>query len=57
MVHPAFHNRNLLIILDGRQMELTSRHKKVRNHGYRARAAQGLNAFSSAGVGAPGTVV
>ena len=54
-VHPAFHNKNLLIILNGRQIELTSRHAKVRNHGHRARAPQGLNAFSSAGVGDPAT--
>jgi hypothetical protein len=34
-VHPAFHNKNLLISLNGGQIELTGQHAKVRRDGYR----------------------
>jgi hypothetical protein len=36
-VHPAFHNKNLLTILNGREIDLAPRHAKVRRDGYRCR--------------------
>jgi len=34
-VHPAFQNKNLLIFLNGSQIELAGLHAKVRRDGYR----------------------
>gem|GEM_PF-6874403 len=34
MVHPAFHNKNLLTILNGPEIDLAPRHSKVRRDGY-----------------------
>ncbi len=34
-VHPAFHNKNLLTVLNGTEIRLASRHAKVRRDGYR----------------------
>ena len=32
---PSFHNKNLLTVLNGPEIDLASRHAKVRRDGYR----------------------
>ena len=33
-MHPAFHNKNLLTVLNGGEIHLAGRHAKVRRDGY-----------------------
>ena len=35
-VHPAFHKKNLLIVLNWHEIQLATRHAKVRRNGYAA---------------------
>ena len=35
-LHPGLHSKNLLTILNRREIELSGRHAKVRQDGYRA---------------------
>ncbi len=37
-MHPAFHNKNLLTVLNWGEIQLARRHAKVRRDGYRAEA-------------------
>jgi hypothetical protein len=36
VVHPALHNKNLLTVLNGREIVLSGRYAKIRRVGYRA---------------------